>query len=178
MEQLLSLAQYDDAGSEQQAPITAFDHVVKDVVSDFLPLAEARSVDLGFERNESVSIRADATALAVLVCNLIDNALRHTPEGGRIDINLFREGGRAVLRVEDTGSGIPEAAVGRIFEPFYRSSQAEGDGTGLGLSIARRIADRLAGSIELENIAAQDRSGLRVIVSIPIVGKCADSMVP
>ena len=106
----------------------------------------------------------------MLVRNLIDNALRHTPEGGRIDINFFREGGRAVLRIEDTGSGIPEADLGRIFEPFYRSSRAEGDGTGLGLSIVRRIADRLAGSIELENISAQDRSGLRATVSIPIVG--------
>jgi len=107
--------------------------------------------------------------LAVLIGNLIDNAIRHTPEGGRVDVGLCREGGQITLLVEDTGPGIPQADLARIFEPFFRGSQAADNGTGLGLSIVKRIAERLGGSVILENIASPERSGLRASVKIPAV---------
>jgi two-component system, OmpR family, sensor kinase len=114
-----------------------------------------------------VSVDADGTALAVLVRNLVDNALCHTPDGGRIDIALFRHRTHAVLRIEDSGPGVPEAELGRVFEPFYRGSWSVGEGTGLGLSIVRRVTEALGGSVVLENILAPDRTGLRVNVQIP-----------
>ncbi len=169
LEQLLALAKYESPGAPE-APVTALDRVVRDVVADLLPSAQHRCVDLGFERIDSVAVRADATALAVLIRNLVDNALRHTPHDGRVDIHVLADGAHAVLRVEDTGPGISEAELARVFEPFYRGRRSKGDGTGLGLPIVRRIVDSLAGTITLENIAPAGGAGLRVVVTLPIAG--------
>jgi two-component system OmpR family sensor kinase len=166
LEQLLALAKYD-AERAPQGPRTAFDDIAKEVVADFVPRAQARAVDLGFERIDQVFVDADGTALAVLVRNLVDNALCHTPDGGRVDIGLFRRSNHAVLRIEDGGPGIPEGELARVFEPFYRGGWSVGEGTGLGLSIVRRVAETLGASVVLENILAPDRTGLRVNVWIP-----------
>jgi two-component system, OmpR family, sensor kinase len=166
LEQLLALAKYDAAsGSPEQK--TAFDGVANGVIADLLPAAQARAVDLGFERIESVTVRADATALAVVVRNLVDNALRHTPDGGRVDLHLYAERGNAIFRVEDTGPGIAEPDLARVFEPFYRG-RSQGEGSGLGLSIVRRIVQSLRGRVALENISAG--AGLRAVVTIPLAG--------
>lgn len=166
LEQLLTLARYDTQVSEG-GPQSQFDRVLKEVVSDLLPIARERSIDLGFARIESISVRIEPVALAVLARNLIDNALRHTPAGGRVDLSLFTENELVVFVVEDTGAGIPDADLNRIFEPFFRGSHSRGEGTGLGLSIVRRIAEQCRGSVRLENKALSDGSGLRAIVSIP-----------
>jgi two-component system OmpR family sensor kinase len=81
-------------------------------------------------------------------------------------VSLFAEYGFIVFMVKDTGSGIPDADLNRIFEPFVRGSRSQGEGSGLGLSIARRIVERCHGSIRLENKSAPG-SGLRVIVRLP-----------
>jgi two-component system OmpR family sensor kinase len=166
LEQLLALARYD-AGRAPQAPRTAFDDIAKKIVADFMPRAQAHGIDLGFEHVDRVFIEADGTALAVLVRNLVDNALCHTPDGGRIDIGLLRHCNHAVLRIEDSGPGIPQAELERVFEPFYRGNWSGGEGTGLGLPIVRRVAESLGGSVVLENILAPHRTGLRVNVQIP-----------
>ncbi|MBV9627539.1 MAG: histidine kinase [Xanthobacteraceae bacterium] len=168
LEQLLALAKYESTSLPHTA-CTPFDKVVKDVVADLLPLARDRSIDLGFKLIEDISIAADATALAVLVRNVVDNAIRHSPDGGQIDISLFREGMRGVLCIEDAGPGIPSNDLIRVFDPFYRGSHAGTQGSGLGLSIVLRIVESLSGSITLENIAAPDR-GLRVNISLPVAG--------
>jgi two-component system, OmpR family, sensor kinase len=165
LEQLLDLARYESGRSLATAP-TAFDRIVRDVMADFLPLAQIRLVDLGFNKIDEVHVRAEPTALRVLVRNLIDNALRHSPEGGHIDISLCCDGSRAVLTIADTGPGIPPKELDRILEPFYRGSQTEGDGSGLGLSIVSRIIDSLGGSMALENMPG--RAGLCVVVMLPI----------
>jgi two-component system OmpR family sensor kinase len=170
LEQLLALAKYD-AGRVLRAPRTAFDSIAKEVVADFLPHARARAIDLGFERVDHVPVDADGTALAVLVRNLVENALYHTPDGGRIDIALFRHCDHAVLRIEDSGPGIPEADLDRVFEPFYRGGWSGGEGTGLGLPIVRRVAETFGGSVMLENIPASGRTGLRVNVRIQASSK-------
>jgi two-component system OmpR family sensor kinase len=164
LEQLLALAKYD-AASGSPAHRTAFDGVANGVIADLHPAAQARAVDLGFERIESVTVRADATALAVVVRNLVDNALRHTPDGGRVDLYLYAERANAIFRVEDTGPGIGEPDLARVFEPFYRG-RSQGEGSGLGLSIVRRIVQSLRGRVALENISAG--AGLRAVVTIPL----------
>ena len=166
LEQLLTLARYDTQVSEG-GPQSEFDHVLKEVVADLLPVARDNSVDLGFARIESISVPIEPVALTVLARNLIDNALRHTPAGGRVDLSLFTENELVVFIVEDTGSGIPDADLDRIFEPFFRGSHYRGEGTGLGLSIVRRIVEQCRGSIRLENKSLAAGSGLRAIVSIP-----------
>lgn len=167
LEQLLDLARYESA-SALQKPVTAFDLVIRDAMADYLPLALPRAIDLGFERIEPLSVRADATALGVMVRNLIDNALRHSPEGGRIDVYLFRDGDQAVFRIEDMGSGIPDTELEQVFEPFVRGAHPKGEGSGLGLSIVRRIAGNHGGSIIIENLSGPSHPGLRVTVSLPV----------
>jgi two-component system OmpR family sensor kinase len=147
--------------------MTAFDRVVRESVADLLPIATARGVDLGVGRLEAVFVRGEATALAVMLRNLLDNALRHTPSGGRVDLYLYRDGDNAVVRIEDTGPGIAPADLERVFEPFFRGGRSADEGTGLGLSIVRRIVDGFDGRITIENIAVPERSGLRVTVTLP-----------
>jgi two-component system OmpR family sensor kinase len=166
LEQLLALARYD-MGRVPDAPVTSLDRCTKEVVSDLLPKAADRGIDLGFEVVEPLFVKGDPVMLTTLIRNVVDNALRHTLEGGRIDIGVYREDGRAMLQIEDTGTGIPEADLKRMFEPFVRGSRPADDGTGLGLSIVKRIVERLNGSVTLENVVAPDHSGLRVIVSLP-----------
>jgi two-component system OmpR family sensor kinase len=116
--------------------------------------------------------------LATMIRNLIDNALRLTEQGGRIDVGVYRMDDRAVLQIEDTGPGIAPGDMAQVFEPFFRGSRAEGEGSGLGLSIVKRVVDQLRGSIVLENMRDTDRSGLRVTVRLPIaasVGRCDEA---
>jgi two-component system OmpR family sensor kinase len=164
LDQLLALARYD-VGRAPEAPVTSLDDCAKEVVSDLLPKAAERCVDLGFAIIEPLLVRGEPAMLASVVHNLLDNALRHTPDGGRIDIGVFREGEHVILQIEDTGPGISPADHKRVFEPFVRGSQPAEEGTGLGLSIVKRIVERLKGTVVLENMP---KSGLRAIVSFPV----------
>lgn len=167
LEQILDLAKYDE-GAAPDVPAERLDRVVKSVVADFLPLAGARSVDLGFARLAETSVQIGATSLSVLIRNLLDNAIRHSPDGGRVDVSVFPEGPCAVLRIEDSGPGIPTTDIDRVFEPFDRGSRPDGDGTGLGLSIVRRIVNNGQGSIILENASSIGCAGLRATVKLPL----------
>jgi two-component system, OmpR family, sensor kinase len=146
----------------------ALDQVVKCAVAGVLPLARGRAIDLGFAQIENAMVRIDSIGLTVLLRNLIDNAIRYSFDGGRIDISVLRQGDQAILRIEDTGPGIPEADLDLIFEPFHRGSRPESDGVGLGLSIVQRTVGIHNGSIRVENIALPDRTGLRVTVRFPL----------
>lgn len=168
LEQLLALAR-QEAGSPEGAiiPVVALDDVAKEVIADVLPGAASRGIDLGFARVEPAMVRGEAVMLAALARNLLDNALRFTPRGGRIDAWVYRDGNTAILEIEDSGPGVAPEEIGRLFEPFFRGRRPEGEGVGLGLSIVKRIVDRLGGSIEVANIAESGRTGLRVLVKLP-----------
>jgi two-component system OmpR family sensor kinase len=172
LEQLLALARYE-ATNAQLPQVIAFDCVARAVIADLLPAAQSRAIDLGFERLESLSVRGDATALAVVIRNLVDNALRASPDGGRVNLQLYAEGNAAVFRVEDAGPGIAAADLQRVFEPFYRGRCSKGEGTGLGLSIVDRIVKGASGAVMIENIAAPAGPGLCVTVRLPRVGATA-----
>lgn len=167
LDQLLALARQDLVSPEAGVRVE-LDAIAKGVVADFLPEASAREIDLGFTLAESVAMTADPLAIASVVRNLVENAVKNTPGGGRIDLGVFREGATAVLQIEDTGPGIPLAEVQRVFEPFYRGRKPTCDGSGLGLSIVKRVVDRYRGSIEVENLTTGGRTGLRMVVRWPI----------
>jgi two-component system phosphate regulon sensor histidine kinase PhoR len=97
-----------------------------------------------------VTAWADEEAVREILDNLVDNALKYTPAGGRIRVRWGAEGGQTCLEVEDTGIGIPEQDLPRIFERFYRVDKArarELGGTGLGLSIVKHLAQAMHGSV-------------------------------
>jgi signal transduction histidine kinase len=119
---------------------------------------------------DPVTVRGTRDDLALLVRNLLDNAVRYSPEEGRVRVRLSKRHGRAVLEVEDTGIGIPGRDLPRIFERFYRVDRArsrETGGTGLGLSIARHVAERHGGGIEAESELGR---GSTFRVTLPISG--------
>jgi two-component system, OmpR family, sensor kinase len=176
LEQLLALARQEASPGYAELPLMALDGALKEVVSDLLPQALDRGIDLGFELVEPVTIRSQPVMIATMVRNLLDNALRCTPSGGRVDIGVYRAGDAAVLQVEDTGPGIAPGDLERMFEPFFRGSQPQGDGSGLGLSIVKRVVERLGGTIALENIAPSGSTGLRVTVHLPLAAHGRDAV--
>jgi signal transduction histidine kinase len=113
------------------------------------------------------TVSGDAAALAILIRNLVDNAIRYTPSGGRVKVSIATRDDRVTLTVTDNGPGIPELERERVFERFYRAPGSGGQGCGLGLSIVQRIAELHGASIEL--IAPTTGSGLQVTVRFPAV---------
>jgi signal transduction histidine kinase len=107
----------------------------------------------------------DPTSLGILLSNLLDNALRYTPRGGRIDVTIDADGNGATLAVADTGPGIPVDARERVFDRFYRGDDVATTGSGLGLSIVKRIVDAHGASIALET--PESGTGLVVRVHFP-----------
>ncbi len=168
LEQLLAVARYEANPFSDAMQQVSLDEVATQVAADLLPQAVDRGIDLGFEIVEAVTIRGGPVMLTTMIRNLLDNALRHTPHGGRIDLGVYREDGSAILQIEDTGPGIATADLEKIFEPFFRGSRPEGEGTGLGLSIVKRIAENLGGGITLENILGVGRSGVRATIRLPV----------
>ncbi|MCP4614857.1 MAG: histidine kinase [Bradyrhizobium sp.] len=166
LEQLLVLARQDAAQAVDDVAVR-LDSVAKEVVADLLGEATSKGIDLGFESVEEVEVLCEPTALASVVRNIIGNAVKFTPEGGRVDLGVYRADDFGILQVEDSGPGIPPDDLERIFEPFFRGGHSQSDGSGLGLSIVKRIVDRIGGSIELENFTVGERSGLRAIIRFP-----------
>jgi signal transduction histidine kinase len=115
-----------------------------------------------------VSVRGSSKDLALLVRNLLENAVRYTPEGGRVTVTLSENAEHAVLSVEDSGIGIPSRDLPRIFERFYRVDRArsrETGGTGLGLSIARHVVDQHGGRIRARSELGE---GAEFTVTLPL----------
>jgi two-component system OmpR family sensor kinase len=169
LEQLLELARYETTSSDaDQFARVSLDCAAREAVGDLLSQALDRGVDLGFEEVEAVTVRAEPLMVATMIRNLLNNALRFAPNGGRIDVKLSREGSVALLEIKDDGPGIAPTDLTRIFEPFFRGSSPEGEGSGIGLSIVDRIVHRLGGTIALENIEGPSRSGLRVTIGLPL----------
>ena len=104
------------------------------------------------------AVWVDEEALEQILDNLVDNALKYTPEGGTVEVEWTRRGDDIVLEVRDTGIGIPEAELSRIFERFYRVDKArsrELGGTGLGLSIVKHLVQAMQGTVEATSVVGQ-----------------------
>lgn len=127
--------------------------------------AVAKRIDLAFEGDSPVAVRGDPTLVRELVKNLVDNAIRYTPEGGHVTVRLSPAGEAPAIEVEDSGVGVAPADRDRIFDPFYRAASGSQPGLGLGLSIVRDIAKAHHAAIELGDGAGG--AGLRVRVRFP-----------
>jgi len=120
-----------------------------------LPTAQLRKVDLRLEADLSVTIEGDRARLGQLLDNLVSNALKFTPPGGRVDVRVGGSDSGAWLEVTDTGMGISAAEQEHLFERFFRTSSASSaaiQGTGLGLAIAQAIVNAHRGTIAVESV--------------------------
>ncbi|HET6436541.1 MAG TPA: ATP-binding protein [Anaeromyxobacter sp.] len=165
--QLLTLARLDPgAGPPPPAGPVALAELVRQAVADHALLAEAKGIDLGAAGMEEAAVTAgDAAGLRTLLANLVDNALRYTPAGGRVDVSAGLAELGPYLEVADTGPGIPAPERRRVFDRFYRVPGSAEGGSGLGLSIVKAIAERHGAAVALSDTPG---GGLKVRVSFPL----------
>ena len=143
VQQLLTLARLEPGAVSMPSVRVELATLAREAVVEQTRVAEARDIDLGLAEVDSRAVvMGDAEALRILLSNLLANALRYTPRGGRVDVSCRMRDGQPVLEIADTGPGIPEAEHERVFDRFYRRPGEQESGSGLGLAIVRAIAER------------------------------------
>jgi signal transduction histidine kinase len=164
---LLDLARLD-AGQQELAlePVALVDVVEEIAAQQFKPLADREHVELS-ARTQPVWARAHLARLRQVPRALVDNALKHTPAGGHVEIEADARGHWALLRVADTGGGIPEQELPKVGTPFYRFEDARqrGTGAGLGLSIAAELVRLMRGELRIES---RPGHGTTVTIRLPL----------
>jgi signal transduction histidine kinase len=134
-------------------------------------LAETRHQEFTVDAHKRIVVHGSAGDLRRVVLNLLDNAVKFTPERGKIEIGVTTNGSTALISVRDSGPGIDPRDIDHIFDPFYRSRSANGAGSGLGLALSREIVRRHGGVIQAANRAA---GGCEVQVRLPLASSASD----
>jgi two-component system OmpR family sensor kinase len=166
VEQLLVLArqQASEASGATPKPVQLAD-VARLAVADAAPSAHARRIDLGLAEAQQGLIEGHPEALRILLRNLLDNAIKYTPDGGTVDLAVRRDGDTMRLSVDDSGPGIAEQDRERVLDRFYRVGGTATTGSGLGLAIVKSIAELHGATLSLDRSPAL--GGLHVQVSFP-----------
>jgi two-component system OmpR family sensor kinase len=169
IEQLLTMARQQAQAARNDPPTTvSLLDIVRQAMVDAAPLASARRIDLGMRQADDALVAGRPDALRILVGNLLDNAVKYTPEGGTVDVDVRRVDGRVELVVDDSGPGIAEEERERVLDRFYRVPGGQTSGSGLGLAIAKSIADTHGAELTLGK--SQRLGGLRVEVHFSTAG--------
>ncbi|MFJ3119563.1 ATP-binding protein [Pseudomonas protegens] len=164
IDQLLGLASAQSAINGRVEPVSVHG-VYRRVLEDLLPLAEDKAIDIGLEGGPDRQVLISQEDLLTLVKNLVDNAIRYTPQGGRVDLSVAQVQDEILLQVSDSGPGIAVAERERVFDPFHRGLGSDEVGSGLGLAIVKAIADRHAGRVWLDYSDQRAKRGLCVTVA-------------
>jgi two-component system sensor histidine kinase VicK len=168
---LLELSRFDSGNIKLSLDSFSIEQSVRDVYAAIVLEARKRGhvINLELEWKMPV-IKGDRARIEQVLMNIITNALKYTPDGGTIDISGGSSGDDIWIRIEDTGIGIPEEDLGRVFDRFYRVDKArsrESGGTGLGLSIAKEIITKHGGDIIVDSAWGE---GTIVTVTLPVGG--------
>lgn len=164
VEQLLLLARLDAGTQPFQPQPVALDEVAREVLAGLAPLALARRQDISLDDEGDARLQGEPALLGALLRNLVENALRHSPEGGQVTVTLSSRPEELLLRVEDNGPGADPARLARLGQRFLRDSRHDQGGSGLGLSIASHIASLHHGRLTLRN---REAGGLCAEVRLP-----------
>lgn len=165
VDQLLQMARLEPEAHPTSFAEVGLDALAREVVGDLSAQAEAKGIDLGVADCARLSVYGHRESLRAMLSNLVDNALRYTPAGGRVDVEVRAGEGTACLTVSDTGPGIPPGERERVFDRFHRLSGAESPGSGLGLAIVRRAARLHGGEVDLSEAPG---GGLLARVLLPL----------
>jgi two-component system OmpR family sensor kinase len=167
---LLTLVQLDDRGvTKLQPTLLPLDKLIQGVARRLRPLAQNSEIELEVAIRDQIETTGDEMKLEQVAYNLIDNAIKYTPAGGKVRVELSRAGKKAVIRVSDTGIGIPRADQLHVFDRFYRVDKARSrdtGGTGLGLAIVKQIVLLHEGSV---SVASEEEKGSTFTVELPII---------
>jgi two-component system OmpR family sensor kinase len=165
VQQLLTMARLDPDAAAAAPAAVPLGALLGSVLEDLRPLAAERRIELALDdASAGAAVSGSEDALRILFSNLVDNAVRYTPEGGRVAAALARAGADISVTIDDSGPGIPEEERERVFDRFYRAPGTAGTGTGLGLAIVSQVAEMHRGRVQL---AASPAGGLRVSVLLP-----------
>jgi signal transduction histidine kinase len=164
IEQLLTLARSEPRDTAAELKPVPLETPAAEAISDMHALAQSRHIELELRAEPHVWVKGDPPALRTLVRNLVDNAVRYTPEHGKVEIHIRSTDAGATLQVMDSGPGIPEADRARAFDRFYRRVAAPEGGSGLGLAIVKAITERHNGRVALDKAPL---GGLLVTVTFP-----------
>ncbi|HEV3477704.1 MAG TPA: ATP-binding protein [Rubrobacteraceae bacterium] len=154
---LLDLARLESQERVENPVLVDVRSILMSVLADMRRVARKKNITLQWKRfgkAAQYTVYGDETQLTSMFTNLVDNAVKYTPSGGRVEVTGGSEGSEIVIRVSDTGIGIPEGKLPRIFERFYRVDKArskETGGTGLGLSIVKHVAENHGGRVTVES---------------------------
>jgi len=169
VQDLLELSRFDSGNSKLSFEEFSIERSVRDVYAAIALEARKRSHVLNLELEWRMPrIKGDRARIEQVLMNVITNALKYTPDGGTIDVFSGSAGSEVWIRIEDTGIGIPEEDLARVFDRFYRVDKArsrESGGTGLGLSIAKEIISKHGGDIKIESAPGK---GTSVVITLPI----------
>jgi signal transduction histidine kinase len=177
VEAILALAKAETGGLDLEVERVSVHQLLSDLRPTLSGLAGAAGVRLRVRADEGLpGVLADRARLRDVVVNLVDNAVKYTPSGGRVDVAAVAEAGGVRISVTDTGVGIPETELDRVFEPFYRVRSTVTQGgqpsSGLGLALVKRLVEAHGGSIEL---TSEPDRGSTFTVRLPLGGTNADS---
>jgi len=153
VEELLELSRIESGEAPMEEAPVDMGEVVRDAVMRFQPRASRQGLDLTVTVDDDLpTVLGDADHLERVVVNLVQNAIKFTPPGGRVDVAATTSGGRLLVQVTDTGEGIFAEDLGRIFERFYKADRSRvSGGTGLGLAVAKHAVEAHGGSIQAES---------------------------
>lgn len=151
LEQMLTLARINPESNELKQEEIFIHALAADVIAQIAPTAINKKIALELTGDRHAVVKAHAISMSVLIRNLVDNAVRYTPEGGEVLVNVSKQGQQTVLTVTDTGPGISAELQQRVFDRFYRVIGNHNQGCGLGLAIVKQIADLFHITIELNN---------------------------
>ncbi|CAN7142703.1 MULTISPECIES: ATP-binding protein [unclassified Variovorax] len=166
VEQMLALARHEaSAATGASAEPVDLQEVARLAISDAIAAAQARRIDIGMARADAAEVRGQAEALRTLLRNLLDNAVKYTPEGGRVDVGIAASPDGVELSVEDSGPGLPAEERSRVLDRFYRSGEPQAAGSGLGLAIVKSIADLHGATLAIDGSGSL--GGLRVSMRFP-----------
>lgn len=162
VEQLLTLARSEPGASLAPHGTVDLSELAREVLADSAALANMRGTQLELQAETPMQVQGDRTALAALLRNLVDNALRYAPPRSQVVVSLTQEGTSVRLVVDDSGPGLTEAERERAFDRFWRRDAGAESGSGLGLAIVRSVAERHRATVALD---ASPLGGLRVTVA-------------
>ena len=165
VQQLLTLARLDPEAAQKPAASIDLCALVGAVVDELQPLAAQKSIELDVDAASIASVSGHDDGLRILLTNLIDNAIRYTEPGGRVQVSVRSSDATVRLTVQDTGPGIPADERERVFDRFYRGRDAAAGGSGLGLAIVRQIASLHGASVTLS--ATDAGTGIQAVVTFP-----------
>lgn len=165
VEQMLILARVEPEAALRQFEALRLNALVREELAALVPMASRRDQDIDFVEEGEFVVNGDSSLLGILVRNLVDNALRYSPDGSLVHVVLRRSAAGSIeLVVLDEGAGVPAEQADRVFERFFRGETGRGDGAGLGLAIVKRIVDLHGGTIRVRPRVGEQRGGFIVVL--------------